>query len=154
MDFEQKREFMKMCENLSVSAEKFKEDLERYRLEVMVGVIKLAKQRELMVMTSFRTVVNILSKCDLLMRSVGHADFQKLQCYNQLIKFIEINNKPFAQSTEITCNKSQADTVFENLRDGSDSCAVSITVKEEMIDGYDSEETVLIDRDTNRKLIY
>lgn len=156
MEFEQKREFMKTCENLSVSAEKFKEDLARYRLEVMVGARKLAKQRELMVMTSFRIVVNIISKCDLLMRSVGHEHFENLQCYNQLAGFISVNNKPFVKSTVLTSNKSvQTDEVPENAHDVSDSCSVSITVKvdEEMINGYDSDETVLIDRDTYCKLI-
>lgn len=165
MELQHKREFMKTCETLSCSADKLKEDLAKYRLEVMVGTKVLAKQRELMITTALRTVYNILSKCDMLIKSVGQEHFKKLECYNQLVGFIAVYNKTSNKSTEavLSHDKSvQTDMSVsggvceiitpENAIDETENCEVTVTVKEEMC-GYDSDATIPVNVDTDCKYI-
>lgn len=146
MEFEEKRLFLQVCQFLSYFADKLKEATKQYSLEVLSDSKLLAKRRELMITTILRTVINIFSKCDVLIQNIGRKHFEKLECYNELILFLDVYKKISNKTTDELFHDQCIQTDITNP--DAKEFEIDTIVKEE-ISGYESEETVLIDRDVH-----
>lgn len=157
MESEETKTFLQTCQYFSHLAEKLKETTNMYHLEVLSDNKMLEKRKTSVIKMAFKIILNILERCDIFIESVDKNNFEKMDFYKELLEHINIHkrkskepilsNDKSVQTDCLDCEGLQNENIVEEQqgvnRENKD-CEVPV-VKEEL-SGYESEETVLLNR--------